>query len=241
TFEQSHFDWSEIDMLQPEFSSSREAEDIQALSTYMLNVYQYGPDNIDSDDELPEDDESIPSSPGIDPSEEMRGDDAFDPYATGGQSKRARTNAENKEWFPWPDRTSCTLDILMHLPRSVFSTRQLDLFVFSAHDTLTCSRASTTSCEHGAWCKCLKLSQRCSTQSFLNNVNASSTSQCFLNDPMLPQRPNASSTTQCFLNDPMLPQRVNASSTIPCSSTAKRLLDRRTLLTPPWLFSTAPR
>ncbi|KAJ4464148.1 hypothetical protein C8R41DRAFT_739929, partial [Lentinula lateritia] len=33
-------------------------------------------------------------------------------------------------WFPWPDRTACTLDILMHLPRSVFSVRQLDLFLW---------------------------------------------------------------------------------------------------------------
>ncbi|KAJ4465765.1 hypothetical protein C8J55DRAFT_405138, partial [Lentinula edodes] len=33
-------------------------------------------------------------------------------------------------WFPWPNRTACTLDILMHLPRSVFSVRQLDLFLW---------------------------------------------------------------------------------------------------------------
>ncbi|KAJ3884626.1 hypothetical protein GG344DRAFT_60313, partial [Lentinula edodes] len=33
-------------------------------------------------------------------------------------------------WFPWPNRTACTLDILMHLPRSVFSMRQLDLFLW---------------------------------------------------------------------------------------------------------------
>ncbi|KAJ7483665.1 hypothetical protein FB451DRAFT_1029349, partial [Mycena latifolia] len=33
-------------------------------------------------------------------------------------------------WYPWPDRITCTLDILMHLPRSVFSQRQLDLFLW---------------------------------------------------------------------------------------------------------------
>ncbi|KAJ7246704.1 hypothetical protein C8J57DRAFT_1438159 [Mycena rebaudengoi] len=33
-------------------------------------------------------------------------------------------------WFPWADRITCTLDILMHLPRSVFSHRQLDLFLW---------------------------------------------------------------------------------------------------------------
>ncbi|KAJ6503838.1 hypothetical protein C8R45DRAFT_894926 [Mycena sanguinolenta] len=47
--------------------------------------------------------------------------------------KRARaTDPEvaSKFWFPWPDRITCTLDILMHLPRSVFSHRQLDLFLW---------------------------------------------------------------------------------------------------------------
>ncbi|KAJ7929641.1 hypothetical protein B0H13DRAFT_2228460 [Mycena leptocephala] len=38
--------------------------------------------------------------------------------------------ATNRFWFPWPDRITCTLDILMHLPRSVFSQKQLDLFLW---------------------------------------------------------------------------------------------------------------
>ncbi|KAF9059623.1 hypothetical protein BDP27DRAFT_1238327, partial [Rhodocollybia butyracea] len=117
----------------------------------MLNTYRYGPDNINSDEEELDDEQSPPSSPDIDRNEEQRGlpvythishfwsiiffsgHDAFNEYATGGgHSKRARTNIteENQEWFPWPDRTSCTLDILMHLPRSVFSVCQLDLFVW---------------------------------------------------------------------------------------------------------------
>ncbi|KAF9070032.1 hypothetical protein BDP27DRAFT_1420468 [Rhodocollybia butyracea] len=133
TFEQSHFDWSEIDALQPEFSGSRETQEVQALLSYMLNTYRYGPDNINSDEEELDDEQSPPSSPDIDRNEEQRGHDAFNEYATGGgHSKRAQTNIteENQEWFPWPDRTSCTLDILMHLPRSVFSVHQLDLFVW---------------------------------------------------------------------------------------------------------------
>ncbi|KAI0628275.1 hypothetical protein C8Q77DRAFT_1068295 [Trametes polyzona] len=35
-----------------------------------------------------------------------------------------------RHWFPWYDKISCTLDVLMHLPRSVFSQRQLDLFLW---------------------------------------------------------------------------------------------------------------
>ena len=63
-----------------------------------------------------------------------RNDDSLDPSA---------------KWFPWRDKIvsdrlqftshiftdpfvgqTCTLDILMHLPRSVFSQRQLDLFLW---------------------------------------------------------------------------------------------------------------
>ncbi|KAL1726516.1 hypothetical protein EV714DRAFT_219219 [Schizophyllum commune] len=47
--------------------------------------------------------------------------------------KRMRTNSTaetSREWFPWNDRITCTLDILMHLPRSVFSQKQLDLFLW---------------------------------------------------------------------------------------------------------------
>ncbi|PPR03825.1 hypothetical protein CVT24_008144 [Panaeolus cyanescens] len=37
---------------------------------------------------------------------------------------------ESPEWFPWPDKATCTLDIIMHLPRSVFSNKQMDLFLW---------------------------------------------------------------------------------------------------------------
>ncbi|KAF9072180.1 hypothetical protein BDP27DRAFT_1217935 [Rhodocollybia butyracea] len=58
-----------------------------------------------------------------------KGDDAFNP--NGLNHKRARTtDSASREWFPWNNRTECTVDILMHLPRSVFSTRQLDLFLW---------------------------------------------------------------------------------------------------------------
>ncbi|KAI0638455.1 hypothetical protein C8Q77DRAFT_1188202 [Trametes polyzona] len=35
-----------------------------------------------------------------------------------------------RHWFPWVDKITCTLDVLTHLPRSVFSQRQLDLFLW---------------------------------------------------------------------------------------------------------------
>lgn len=57
-------------------------------------------------------------------------------------------SATARHWYPWQDRIvsrttlplvhitkyknmkTCTLDILMHLPRSVFSVKQLDLFLW---------------------------------------------------------------------------------------------------------------
>ncbi|KAK0488234.1 hypothetical protein EDD18DRAFT_1081691 [Armillaria luteobubalina] len=38
--------------------------------------------------------------------------------------------ATSCEWHPWPDRMACTLNILMHLPCSVFSHEQLDLYLW---------------------------------------------------------------------------------------------------------------
>ncbi|KAF8966226.1 hypothetical protein BDZ97DRAFT_1657897 [Flammula alnicola] len=55
-------------------------------------------------------------------------------FSDHGPRKRARTNQLNtglsEEWFPWEDKITCSLDILMHLPRSVFSRKQLDLFLW---------------------------------------------------------------------------------------------------------------
>ncbi|KAG8961083.1 hypothetical protein FRC05_006389, partial [Tulasnella sp. 425] len=45
-----------------------------------------------------------------------------------GQPEKPPSNTN--DWFPWSDKLSCTLDILMHLPRSAFSERQLDLLLW---------------------------------------------------------------------------------------------------------------
>ncbi|KIK49825.1 hypothetical protein GYMLUDRAFT_253531 [Collybiopsis luxurians FD-317 M1] len=78
-----------------------------------------------------------------DEDEEMRSCDGDDPSPSDGEvgdydtsdfpQKRARTvdkEATSQHWYPWQDRITCTLDILMHLPRSVFSQKQLDLFLW---------------------------------------------------------------------------------------------------------------
>ncbi|KAJ3963692.1 hypothetical protein EV361DRAFT_956725, partial [Lentinula raphanica] len=58
------------------------------------------------------------------------GDDAFNPANLNHKRPRTDKSTRSLEWFPWPDRTACTLDILMHLPRSAFSVRQLELFLW---------------------------------------------------------------------------------------------------------------
>ncbi|KAI6007742.1 hypothetical protein F5J12DRAFT_921093 [Pisolithus orientalis] len=52
---------------------------------------------------------------------------------TGMKSDGWMTTSEGNEWFPWPNKLSCTIDILMHIPRSVFSQHQLDLLMWLLH------------------------------------------------------------------------------------------------------------
>ncbi|KAJ3874898.1 hypothetical protein F5051DRAFT_430995 [Lentinula edodes] len=131
-----NIDWNLLEdlQLQLEFSGSREEEGIQALNNFLLNIFEHGPDNINSDDEfdLEQPDESSDSEDGNNPSNNpsMRGEDAFNPY-DGLLNKHPQTDFSHKspEWFPRPNRMACTLDILMHLPRSVFSVRQSEPFL----------------------------------------------------------------------------------------------------------------
>lgn len=59
-----------------------------------------------------------------------RSDDEVEPPLSDrfGQPEQPPSNIN--DWFPWSDKLSCTLDILMHLPRSAFSERQLDLLLW---------------------------------------------------------------------------------------------------------------
>ncbi|KAF9076936.1 hypothetical protein BDP27DRAFT_1209356 [Rhodocollybia butyracea] len=114
----------------------------------MLNIFEHGPDAINSEDEFgvehsdsdsddARSEESNPNTRGKFlwlileiPFITFIDSDAFNPF-DGLLNKRPHTDhVSSREWFPWPNRTACTLDILMHLPRSVFSVRQLELFVW---------------------------------------------------------------------------------------------------------------
>ncbi|KAL0066643.1 hypothetical protein AAF712_006245 [Marasmius tenuissimus] len=63
--------------------------------------------------------------------EELVNNDDFGGNSTSRKCQRmAASDPQSERWYPWPDRITCTLDILMHLPRSVFSQHQLDLFLW---------------------------------------------------------------------------------------------------------------
>ncbi|KAK6985105.1 hypothetical protein R3P38DRAFT_2805837 [Favolaschia claudopus] len=109
--------------------------DEQAVALIASNILERF--NLPVSDEEPEerseeensDSEQEPEANAVPKSAESQHSTQFGPIPT----KRARMQDEtaaDRYWFPWPDRISCTLDILMHLPRSVFSQKQLDLFLW---------------------------------------------------------------------------------------------------------------
>ncbi|KAJ6531350.1 hypothetical protein B0H19DRAFT_966700 [Mycena capillaripes] len=46
------------------------------------------------------------------------------PYVAGRQSRKVDPEATESPWFPWPDKETCVLDILRHIPRCSFSKKQ---------------------------------------------------------------------------------------------------------------------
>ncbi|KAG8911181.1 hypothetical protein FRC02_006744 [Tulasnella sp. 418] len=64
-------------------------------------------------------------------SDEDDGADTTGEHIPTGGATRPRNyssdESDRREWFPWSDKLTCSLDILAHLPRSVFSENQLDL------------------------------------------------------------------------------------------------------------------
>ncbi|KAJ6614166.1 hypothetical protein B0H10DRAFT_176928 [Mycena sp. CBHHK59/15] len=103
-------------------SMSVEQQAVALISQGILERF----DNLPASDEEYDERSDTQSEPGNEP--EVAGEHTS---ATRPHKRRAQDQEETSRfWFPWPDRISCTLDILMHLPHSVFSHRQLDLFLW---------------------------------------------------------------------------------------------------------------
>ncbi|KAJ7145018.1 hypothetical protein C8R46DRAFT_1232351 [Mycena filopes] len=107
---------------------SADQQAVAAISQGILERFDELPRSDDEFEERSDEEPEVVNEPHIADTNET------DPEGSDSQPrKRARTKDEtttSRFWYPWPDRITCTLDILMHLPRSVFSQRQLDLFLW---------------------------------------------------------------------------------------------------------------
>ncbi|KAL0058380.1 hypothetical protein AAF712_014941, partial [Marasmius tenuissimus] len=117
------------------------ADGIADFTRSLMNLSQPDEQLSDSDTDSPPESSDSESEPDAGMYNPFEGDDMdFNPFPDLGPEdpehsrKRQRMNYSDgpsmNEWYPWPDRITCTLDILMHLPRSVFSERQLELFLW---------------------------------------------------------------------------------------------------------------
>ncbi|KAI6044629.1 hypothetical protein EDC04DRAFT_2865842 [Pisolithus marmoratus] len=87
------------------------------LATWLAN----GDDLIASDEDESDSPQEIPED---DFSPELLQPGAARP------PQRVDTTSRNHAWFPWPDKQTCILDILRHLPRLLFSDAQLHVFLW---------------------------------------------------------------------------------------------------------------
>ncbi|KAJ3846590.1 hypothetical protein EV368DRAFT_88779 [Lentinula lateritia] len=82
---------------------------------------------------LLEDSESDDSEPEIQERDEVDVD-VPDEFGTllnfGAPRPRRRQRTDNPAWFPWSDKETCILDVLRHLPRSLFSDAQMDIILW---------------------------------------------------------------------------------------------------------------
>ncbi|KAJ7135127.1 hypothetical protein C8R46DRAFT_1362251, partial [Mycena filopes] len=111
-----------------DLSLSADEQAVASISAAILERYTELPLSDDEFEERSDDEEQAPNEPEV----SVRNSDEPDAEDVRPR-KRTRTDnhaATSQFWYPWPDRITCTLDILMHLPRSVFSHRQLDLFLW---------------------------------------------------------------------------------------------------------------
>ncbi|KAE9385484.1 hypothetical protein BT96DRAFT_949810 [Gymnopus androsaceus JB14] len=54
-----------------------------------------------------------------------------DPVSFGQRCPRMKPSHANPEWFPWPDKAACILDLFRHLPRGIFSEAQMEIVTWA--------------------------------------------------------------------------------------------------------------
>ncbi|KAI6148028.1 hypothetical protein BKA82DRAFT_151609, partial [Pisolithus tinctorius] len=117
--EQFQLDWDAIDHDQLYFPSLQD-ETLTTMASTLAAWLAHGDDLISSDED---------GSSGFDVLDESVEPEPLQP-GTARPSQCNNTMPPNPTWFPWPDKQTCILDILRHLPRSLFSDSQLQVILW---------------------------------------------------------------------------------------------------------------
>ncbi|KAJ7634017.1 hypothetical protein B0H17DRAFT_1164135 [Mycena rosella] len=113
-----------------ELEPSAEARAVAQIAQTLVEYFNADPNSEDEEEERSDNENELeePEEPTVTVD---NGRDEEEDLNRGEKRARFRNHTEySRQWFPWADRITCTLDVLMHLPRSVFSQRQLDLFIW---------------------------------------------------------------------------------------------------------------
>ncbi|KAJ6609140.1 hypothetical protein B0H10DRAFT_1954877 [Mycena sp. CBHHK59/15] len=100
----------------------QETIDVRTTALLVEKLQQYLEDEGDINHNSDDDDEERSEAGSSESLETEPVEDA--PYVAGRKSHKVDPNAIDSEWFPWPDKETCVLDILRHVPRSAFSKKQ---------------------------------------------------------------------------------------------------------------------
>ncbi|KAE9388069.1 hypothetical protein BT96DRAFT_1004526 [Gymnopus androsaceus JB14] len=118
------FDGSDTAQLQASAADMAIAQLAKELETFMFN--DFGSES--SEDEFEERDPSPECfAEALKTLEEME----QDPVSFGQQRTCMKPSHNNPEWFPWPDKAACILDLFRHLPRGIFSEAQMEIVTWA--------------------------------------------------------------------------------------------------------------
>ncbi|KAJ6576289.1 hypothetical protein B0H10DRAFT_1963532 [Mycena sp. CBHHK59/15] len=100
----------------------QETIDVRTTALLVEKLQQYLEDEGDTNHNSDDDDEERSEAGSSESLETEPVEDA--PYVAGRKSHKVDPNVIDSEWFPWPDKETCVLDILRHVPRCAFSKKQ---------------------------------------------------------------------------------------------------------------------
>ncbi|KAJ7177170.1 hypothetical protein C8R46DRAFT_989326 [Mycena filopes] len=112
-FNPLHVDWDGADY-DTQLEDSHEVRMTALLAQNLVNYLQDGDIDHSSEDDADERSEIETSSD----------DEADAPYVSGRKTRKVNPGDVDSPWYPWPDKETCVLDILRHIPRCSFSKKQ---------------------------------------------------------------------------------------------------------------------